>query len=259
MFKKIISWLHNLKSSHPTRSEGMHELAFRYGMDRRRHPRVSFPQSTSPELPRFIYQGKVFQIHDLSRGGVCLLDPDDEFRLEVGFEDESFWVEGDFREKLSLQLVGVSYQKKHLEFTRISPGLVDRIEAFIEPGIWGQKMHRSVLSPSAHLETSAVELWLGVNGSNLVFHSDPHFVASLLSPKASLNKNSKQLSVDFYRGSLPVYGASAPKQLKGKVLTPEDRLKALFFLLNFPVLSHRILNLIQEWQEFEKEKRERAG
>ncbi len=230
-------------------SEGIHQLAFRHGLDRRRHPRVSFPKNFPFfSQPFFEFQGIKFEVVDLSQGGVCLFDPKDDFTMPVGSTNEMCWVSRDLKEKVKFQLVGMSYQKKHLEFKEASHELVQEISQFLEAGICGQKMRRSMLSTHAHIETSILELWIGVGGANLSFQSDPHFVASLDGP---------EFCVNFYKGSLPVYRFQDER--KGRVLPLEERIKLLFFISNFPVLSSRIQNLLEDWARAEAQALERAG
>lgn len=232
-------------------SESIHQIAFRHGIDRRRHPRVNFPKDFSCfSLPTFRYLDRQFEILDLSQGGVCLFDPQNEFTLPVGTTGEMTWIYEGYEETLRLQLVGISYQKKHLEFKNISEKLTADIQSFIQSGIWGQKMQRSILSPQAHLETMVMELWVGIGGANLSFHADPHFLASVDTP---------HFNVHFYKGSLPVCGRSTSSYKKGEILNVNERVKLLFFLVNFPVLSSRLVNLLGDWAALEQSIEEKAG
>lgn len=239
------------KLKHEASSESIHQMAFKHGMDRRRHPRVNFPKAFQCfRLPRFQYKDQFFEIVDLSRGGVCLHDPYDCFELSVGSQGEMKWVSEGRSVNLSLQIVGASYQKKHLEFTEVDPSLVDEIQNFIESGIWGQKMHRSVLTPQAHLDTSILELWIGVSGASLSFFDDPHFVATVETP---------HFNVNFFKGSLPVYASNYKNQKKGQILSYSQRVKLLFFISNFPVISTRMANLLQDWRTCEEVLQEKTG
>ncbi len=231
----VQNWLRKLKAApDPTPQVDMQQLVGSLGITRRRSVRVQMPHHQEAVFwPRLIYNNCRLRIFDLSVGGACLLDPEDQLGGSVGNEVdlELDWPEI-FRERFRARLISCGHIRRNIQFLNLSTESQLRIHQFTKPALWGQRMRKSP-DQSGSLSLSWVEMWTGMTGESLVFGK-----------QAEVHLAFEQTEILIPPGSPAVYERH-PKALKGRILMAEDNLKMLLLLANIDRPSPRVVELLE--------------
>lgn len=209
-------------------------LVSQAGMNRRKNIRIDYSDfgAVGP-LPSCSFQGQKCEIANISVGGICIkenakikqLNPGQEMTLQLVWPDTEI--------QLTARIVASSFNKKHLQFTSVPLEAHLRISMASKACAAGQKMNLVPHPIGSGLVLTAIELWNGVSGENIIFRDDPHAFAEM-----TLGGH----TYEFYHGSLPLM-----KQGQGQKPVPALFLFDIIICLsNIKNPSPRIQNLLAD-------------
>ena len=148
----------------------LHELAAANHIDRRTNIRVRYPTAGGlGHLPSVKFEGQSVIPKNISIGGLCIEDLENQFGQQVGQEVVVHLDWGHYQTQLQAKMVGVNLQLRHIQFIDIDHKALGLLRKIIAPGYVAEKMRR-VKHEESHLRLSVEEIWLGDGGETLIFH-----------------------------------------------------------------------------------------
>lgn len=162
-------------------SSSIQKMAAASGINRRKNARILYPNDNfSARLPQIIYENQPQKAVDISLGGVCLLNDENQFGVKTG--DSMVvafrWMnEGD--REVPAKIVGQSYNKVHLQFDDLPTDIFVKLSIQLKSGMVGRKFQQCFLNENESLYTEYSELWTGLNSEKLVFYNEGSYFAEL--------------------------------------------------------------------------------
>lgn len=201
--------------------------AHQLGIERRQSVRVRYPEPYLSRLPSVFFGEHKLQVHDMSVGGCCLMDPREYLGPNAGNEVELrlIWPEGE--KNIRARIVAYVHVRRHVQFLDMAPDLIQVIKDALAPGVLGLTMKPLIEPDRHHLALHASEVWTSLNGETLSFLDDIHIAAEL-------HLDGKDYR--FARDSWPVTPANQPA-------TPKEFENILVFLENVPQPSAAVIAL----------------
>ena len=215
-------------------SPSLQTLARNLGHERRKHARVAYPARTTATLPSIRFQDQGIRIHDISEGGVCLLDEKDILGSNVGNEVllHMLWHKDD-SEPVRSRIVARGAHRRHIQFLDFSEKSAKRLREAMRAGLAAHGMNQA-LAPMAFGGPliEALELWHAPTGETLVLREDVHRLAELrcLGHDYILFKRSWPKRADNLSQSIPV----------------EEFFALILFVSNIPTPTPLVKNLLAE-------------
>lgn len=193
-------------------------LARRLGVERRYSPRVICPKIPTALLPSIAYEGKSIQAHNISIGGLCLLDPNEYLGPAIGHDVNLIlrWFDGSAVSVHSRIISRVDH-RRHIQFLNLPQERMKLIEQAIQPGVLGEGMRVIYNGDADGPVMQAREAWSSLKGDTLIIEDDVHRLAQV-----TLNGESYTL----FKESWP--------QKDQKPLTDFEFAELILFLINIP-------------------------
>lgn len=155
----------------------LYEMAKSLNLERRLHPRVKIPMPGWEDFtgPQVVFNGERFPLHDLSEGGVCLIDQSEKFAMKMGEElNLTFQCGGEFM--VSSRMVAMNLTRRHIQFLSPSASFRESLRQWIQSGLRGQwlkTIDSSIISRNHPI------LWSSIYDDSLTFSDDPRWQYNL--------------------------------------------------------------------------------
>ena len=214
------------------------------GADRRLNIRVNYPAAGAiGHLPRVSIDESPLDVVNISLGGVCLLDDGRKFGESVGQEValNLSWGNGNKVLEQMAKVVGVHFDRRHMQFVDPRPELIVRLTHMLQPGYLGTKFN--VIDSariSNRLKVTADELWIAPLGEHIGFYS-----GSRGDVRAEIIAFKK--TIQFLSDGRFIY--AEPLKLAGQSLTSSDLKDLAVCLANFKTPSSSVNNLLNHLQK----------
>jgi len=206
---------------------GVQNYAAQLGIERRRNTRILYPHQNLSCLPSIFYGSRSIKIHDISAGGVCLIDKEDHLGPHAGQDLELRLIWPDCERVVKCRMVSRVDVRRHIQFLDLEGDRAEAIKRAIVPGVAGQTMKPLVGETDPSVQLQAREVWNSTQGDTLTFTHDVHVLAEM-------TVNTK--AYRFFRDSWPVDSENKPA-------TSSEVERILIFLVNCPRPSAAIRDL----------------
>jgi hypothetical protein len=155
-------------------------LAKRLGVERRYSPRVLCPKIPTALLPAISFENRHFEVHNISVGGCCLLDPNGYLGPAVGHDVHLVlrWFDGS-AVSVHSRIVSRVDHRRHIQFLNLPRERVKLIEQAIVPGILGEGMRVVYTGDVGGPLMQAREAWNSLKGDSLVITDHVHRLAQI--------------------------------------------------------------------------------
>lgn len=217
----------------PNEDSNLQVLAQRLGVERRRSARVLYPRDATSPLPAISVLAGSFQVHDISMGGCCLLDPAEILGNEIGQELDLQLSLGGSQVSVRCRLVGRVYDRRHIQFLNAPPDFLARMSAIMKSGIRGQSVRRTLAADGRGPSLAAKEIWNSLAGDALVLTDDIHL----------------QAQVVIESESFEIYRDAWPMTTKNRPVTREELFTLLLFIANIPQPSPSVSKTLRSLEE----------
>lgn len=156
------------------------QLASRLGVERRFSPRILCPKAPNALLPAISFDGRLMQIHNISVGGCCLIDPNEFFGPAVGQETDLDLAWQDHKPvRVRSRIVSSVDNRRGVQFLNLPTDCAALINQTTIPGIHGEAM-RVVLTGSAEGPLmQAREVWSSLKGDSVTIEDNVHRLAEI--------------------------------------------------------------------------------
>lgn len=208
----------------------VHTLAARLGIERRKNPRVLFPQNAAfATIPTVFFNGSVIAMRDLSVGGCCLWDPNEKLGSQIGQEIELTlrWNLGE--EIIKARLISRVDHRRHIQFLNLSAELEGELKKLIAPGVSAHDLKPVELKHEHQQQLLAKEIWTSIHGDSAIIDHDVQLLASL------------HIMGKGYR----LLKESWPQRGDGSAVSPREFELILLFLANIPSPSVDLKKLLE--------------
>lgn len=178
MDRELVRMFWNKKPSPVEPDSNLQTMAHKLGVERRRSPRVRYPQSVTAGLPGVYLDDQGLRVSDVSVGGCCVLDPREILGCSIGVEVtlELRWP--DKRTSVRSRIVGRVDHRRHIQFLDLSAELQKKLSAGMSSGIRGTALRRGLKSETGGGPTlQAREIWNSLNGDTLTLEEGMHRLA----------------------------------------------------------------------------------
>lgn len=220
-------------------------LAITNAINRRKNTRVKYPHiGPVGRLPTIFFEEKALKIHDVSVGGVCVLDPLEELDLEAGQEFQLTFSWEDCSYDVVATMVRVNLDKKHVKLLNPNPDITVRLQLLLKPGYIGTKFHKVPQIPGSPVQLQALELWVGPTGESLSFIHDPD------NPEVLGEMRLFKTDIEFREDSPPVYRSKGRRHEVGQRLDRELIKDIIICLANIKNPSQRVIDLIERIEPY---------
>lgn len=198
--------------------------AAQLGIERRRNTRILYPNQNLSSLPSFFFGGRSLAVHDLSAGGVCLLDKDDHLGPDAGNEIELRLIWPDCERVVRCRLVSCVDVRRHIQFLDLEGERSEAIKRAIVPGVLGQTMKPLMMARENPVQLKAREIWSSTKGDTITFVEDAQMLAEIV-----LDSRIFRVAKDGW-----------PTTEDGQPASLRDLEAIVLFLINFPKPSPAI-------------------
>lgn len=203
------------------------DLVRRVGVERRQHLRVLLPQATCAILPQASFEGAPLNMHDISVGGCCLLDPSEILGPNVGNDLQLglLWHDGYF--KVHARIVARVDHKRHIQFLDLAADRADLIRSGIVSGALAQAVMQNAQFPDDGPVLEAREVWSSLNGDSVILEDHFHRLARVML---------QETEIALYRDAWPMKDGAKP-------ISRLEMDHLLLFLCNIPLPSKPLQEL----------------
>lgn len=155
-------------------------LAKRLGVERRYSPRVLCPKIPTALLPMVKFEGHFIQAHNISVGGLCLLDPNGYLGPAIGHDVHLVlhWFDGSAVSVHSRIISRVDH-RRHIQFLNLPQERMKLIEQAIQPGVLGEGLRVVYSGDPNGPVMQAREAWSSLKGDTLIIEDDIHRLAQV--------------------------------------------------------------------------------
>lgn len=204
-------------------------LATKLGVERRFAVRVRYPQSARVcRLPEIYFADKILQVHDISTGGCCLLDPQQHLGPSIGTDIELniHWLTG--VDKIRARIISRVDHRRHIQFLNLSTNRQNQLTRSMNAGVFGLSMSRHASSVELGPTIQASELWSSAYSDSVVLENDVHRLAQI-----------------YLQGEqFVIFREAWPNKVPGGKCSRTDFEKLVLFLANIPSPTQGLKDLL---------------
>lgn len=208
----------------------VHTLASRLGIERRKNPRVLFPDTAAfATLPMVFFQGQLIRMKDLSVGGCCLWDPQEVLGSQIGQDIDLTlrWNLGE--ETIKAKLISRVDHRRHIQFVDVKTEIEQELKKLIAPGVYAHDLKLVELKHEHQQQLLAKEIWTSIKGDSAIIDHDIQLLASL------------HIMGKGYR----LLREAWPQRGDGSAVSPREFETIVLFLANIPNPSQDLKKILE--------------